>query len=273
MLRAAPFVFAVALLTLPACRDASESPTDGLTTAEAVADRALDRFEANVGRVDGFTAVADGAEARYTITDDTTGIETFQVELVPPDAPSAPLLAILVPNVRLLAKGLRRADFGGLVTRDGRRAYVLSTDNPAAVLGGAGPSAPASPGQEFRTYVDAETFDVIELFQSFTTDSLSAPLTQRFIYSDFQTVDGLALPRHVRVIRTGLEALIPLEERMVQEGELGMQRQALSQRPASPERDARLAQIDAELRRLHDGVDEVNLDVEAVRVGQPAGSE
>jgi len=260
----------LALLALAACNDADAPPTGDLQTAQAVAERASERFEQNVGHADGFTVASDGVEARYTVTDDTTGLETFQVDLVPPDAPSAQLLAVLVPNVRLLARGLRDADLGGIVSRDGRRAYVLTTNNPASVLGATGAVAPPEPGQEFRAYVDAETFDVIELFQSFTVDTLSVPLTQRFIYSDFQTTDELTLPHRLRVVREGLNALIPAETRIVQEGELGMQRQSLSQRPASPARDARLAEIDAELRRIHDGVEEVSVVLDAVRVGQPA---
>lgn len=272
-------LFSAAVLTLAACGtdDAFEAPTEELTTSEAVADVMLQRYNANVGSVDGFTVRAGGAEARYAVSDDTSGLATFQIEVGPAgDAPVDPAAAQLlynhVANVPLLARGLRSALFGGAATRDGRRAYVLSTDNPASLFGEAGQRVPVESGQEFRIYVDAETFDVIEIFQSFVADSLAAPVTTRIVYSDFREVGGLTLPYQVREVTTGLEDQLSDEEKMLAGGQLGIARsRTLETMPAGPERDAQIAEIDAQTRLLTEGVLERTLTVDEIVVGAPEG--
>ena len=173
----------------------------------------------------------------------------------------------------LLAGGLRDALFGGTSTRDGRRTYVLSTDNPASLFGAAGQRVPVEEGQEFRVYVDAETFDVVEIYQSFSTDTLATPITKRIIYSDFRDSGGITLPFRVREVTTGLDQQVTDEDRMLGGGQLGIARNRLMETmPDGPERDAQLAEIDAQERLLTEGVLERELAVDEVVVGVPEGA-
>ena len=275
MIRTARLAVLPALLVLAACGDGNtvEPPAEDLTTSQEVADLVRQRFEANIGDVDGFTVVGEGIEVRYTISDDTTGMEpfTFQARPVsdaPVNAESAQLIQNQVANGRILSRGLAGAQFGGTTTRDGRRAYVLSTDNPATLFGGPDARRDPSAGDvEMRVYVDAETFDLLEIYQGFDADSLETPVTQRLIYSDFQTTDGLTLPRTVRQVTTGIQ--VQDEDRMIMGGQLGMERQRLQSMPQTAERDARLAELDAQERFLREGVLEQTIEIDEVRVGAP----
>lgn len=266
----------VALL-VSACGDGAETDTDAppaaeLATADAVADAVLERYDANVGATDSFVVTGAGVEARYTAIDDTTGLDQFGPPEISPvgDAPAPPesaqLLANHIPNGRRLAKGLRSAEFGGLVTRDGRRAYVLTSDDAGVLLGA--PGNAGGPDLEVRVYVDAETFDVLEIYTSAATDDASEPTVGRIIYSDFREADGLRLPYRVREVTTGLSSMIDDDTRMVQGGALSLQKRQLEAAPPGPERDAQLAQVNAQLRMLNEGVLENEVVVESVRVGE-----
>ncbi len=81
-------------------------------------------------------------------------------------------------------------------------------------------------------------------------DSLERPLTQRLIYEDFRTEDGLTLPYTVRRVEEGMEQYVTDDNRMIQGGRLGMAKQRLEAAPPSPGRDAELARIEGELAVL-----------------------
>ena len=281
MPRVARLVFLPALLALAACggdaADDSTADADGgeiLTTADAVTDAMLRRYESNLGAVEAFTVVGAGAEARYVLSDDTTGLDQFGPPEFGPASdgaeptPPAQLLALQIPNVRRLASGLRTAALSGPITRDGRRAYALASNDPGALVGEPGLAAPDTTGDhELRVYVDAETFDVLEIYQSMAADTLEAPVTSRLIYSDFQETDGVVLPRTVRQVETGLDQFVSDDDRIVIGGQLGATREVLRQSPPSPRRDARLAEIEAQIRMYGEGISELALRVDSVRVG------
>ena len=258
------------LVAVAGCGGETAAPPAELTSAQAVTDAMLDGFEANVGRVEGFTVVAGGAEGRYTVSDDTASVDRVTLQVVPVGSMqrpsgSAQLLYNHVPNVARLAQGMRGATFEGRATRDGRPAYVLSTDNPEAMLGGGAPGVAGE--RELRLYVDPETFDVLEIYQSFEADSTA--LTTRLIYSDFRDADGLRLPYRVRQVTTGLNQAIPQTERIAVGGQIGLALRQAEQMPQGPERQARTQELEAELRRVTEGIDETELEVETVRVGAP----
>lgn len=276
------------VLALAACGDGSEGSSpevasaeavtgDEVASAESIADAMLQRYEDNLGDVEAFTVVAEGAEARYTLADDTTGLDRFAPPQLAPagdDARperAAELLLVQVPNVARLATGLRSATLTGPISRDGRRAYAFATNDPRVVLGDDGAlTADSSLAYDFRVYVDAETFDVLEINQVVNVDTLAQPVTSRYIYSDFQETDGLVLPHTVRQIQTGLNQAIPEDQRMIAGGRLGLSRQQLENQPSSPERDAQLADVIAQQRLIGEGVADLTLEVDAVRVGADA---
>ncbi len=273
-----PFLLLVlAALAVSACGDASDAGPaasgEALTSADAVADAMLARYAANLGDVEAFAVQAEGVEARYTLSGDTTGLDRFAPPQVGPvgDGPvpssATRLLYVQVPNVPRMARGLRTAALDGPLTRDGRRVYALSTDDPGAVFGEPGLAPPDTTGtRDFRVYVGADDFNVYEIYQLVSADSLGA-ITSRIIYSDFREADGVTLPFSVRQIETGLNLSMGQDERMVIGGQLGINVEQLKQAPASPERDARLAELQAQQRIVAEGVSELTLEVEEVRVG------
>lgn len=263
-------LFLPLLVALAGCAGDDAAPVAEPTSAQEVTDAMLAGFERNVGSVEGFTVVADGAEGRYTVSDDTASVDRVTLQVVPtgsmgPPSGAAQLLYNHVPNVARLAQGLRGATFEGRATRDGRPVYVLVTDDPTAMLGGGAP-APAG-DRELRLYVDPETFDVLEIYQSFEADTTA--FTTRLIYSDFREADGLRLPYRVRQVTTGLNQAISPNERIAIGGQIGLALRQTEQMPMGPERTARTRELEAELRRVNEGIDEAELEVESVRVGVP----
>ena len=260
-----------ALLAVAAC-GSQEPPAPEATTAAEVADRMVQRFESNVGAVDAFTVYAAGVEGRYEVTGDSTDRVRLTVGRSGAGAvpPSAQLLDSYVPNVARLARGLRGAEFGGKITRNGRPAYVLSTDDPGAIVGQS--DVPMAGRQRLRLYVDPETYDVLEIYQSFSPDSLGAEVTSQYVYSDFRTTDGLTLPFSVSQLSSGLDLGVSDQQKMVQGGQLGLARsQITEQMPPGPEKDAKLAEIDAQLRMINDGELETTLVVDRIEVGASGG--
>lgn len=260
-------------LAVAACADAdapAEAESAPLTSASAVADSMLARFRANQLAADAFTVAAAGAEARYTISEtDTAGLDPFRLVASPAGdalpAEEAQLLLEHVPNVARLAKGLRRADLVGVVNRDGREAYLLTTDDPSVLIGESTPKAPGS-ALTSRIYVDAGTFDVLEIYRTVADSTMAEPITDRLIYSDFREVDGLTLPFSVRRVTTGMNQAMNEEERTIYGGQIGFARRSAEQMPPGPEREARIKQVDAQARLLLDGVVDMELTVDSVRV-------
>ena len=152
------------------------------------------------------------------------------------------------------------------MTRDGRRAYLLTSADPGMLIGE--PGTGDEPGLETRVYVDAETFDVLEIYRGIESDTTGA-ITGRIIYSDFREADGLRLPYRVREVTTGLIGAMDDDARMVQGGALSLQKRQLEAAPPGPERDERLRQVDAQLRMLNEGVLENEVVIESVEVGPP----
>lgn len=265
-------LFVTLLIALGACGTDADTPAAAdITTAEQVSDAMLSAFEANIGAVEGFTVRAEGAEGRYTVRPDTASMDRVVLEIVPPGpldrpGPGAQLIYTHVPNVRRIATGLRGATFEGRSTRDGRPAYVLSTDNPESMLGEGG--APTMDGDRvLRVYVDPETFDILEIYQSFEADS--SAFTTRLVYSDFETTDGLRLAHKVVQTTTGLNQAIPETQRIAIGGQIGLALRQAEQMPQGPERAARIAELESELRAVTEGIQELTLEIESVEVGVP----
>lgn len=260
------------LVALGACGTDTESTAAAeITTADGVSDAMVAAFEANIGAVQGFTIRAEGAEGRYTVGADTASLDRVDLEIVPPSKLARPragaqLVYTHVPNVRRIATGLRTATFEGRSTRDGRPAYVLSTDDPASMLGEGG--APTQGGDRvLRVYVDPETFDILEIYQSFEADS--SAFTTRLIYSDFEVTDGLRLAHKVVQITTGLNQPIPEEQRIVRGGQIGLALRQAENLPMGPEREARIEELNSAMRAVTEGISELTLEVQSVEVGLP----
>ena len=272
MPRVLPTVLLPFLVVLAACGGGDPQPDDEApTTAQAVTERMLDRFETNQAAATPFTVVAEGARARITASADSAGPEPLQINLAPvgsrPVGEAAQLLYNIVPNVPLFATALRDALLSGPVERGGRRAYVLTTDDPGSLTGGVGRPGESS---ELRVYVDTETFDVLEIFQAATLDSLEATLGQRIVYGDFRETDGLTLPFTLRQTQTGANQLIPQEERIRRGGELALALNRAEQMPRGPEREATIRAIESEQRLYEEGVLEAELTVESVTLDRAA---
>ena len=276
MHRLALAAFLLPLLVLGACGDGTDdapgTPAEGeLTSAQAVAERMRQRFEENQGAVQGFTVQGGGGLARHTRNDaDTTGLVPFELSVEPLggnnklDPEVFQLHYNLVPNVIGLASGMGQAELGGVVERDGRRAYVLSTGDPAALLGGTPP-----PGtHELRVYVDTETFDILEIYRSADTDSTKAPITDRLLYSDFQTTDGLTLPRTVRHLVTGVNREMSEEVKIREMGNIALEKARIEQMPQGPERNIAMEQNERYERMVGEGVAEATLTVDEVTVNR-----
>lgn len=261
-MRRLPFLFAYAVL-LVACGDAQpEVPT--LASSADLAERMGDRFEASIGAVSAFTVLVGGYEVRYTVAD-SGAADRLGVSIAPTDSAAADplvqaMVAGLVPNVPLLAASLADAPLRGPFARDGHQVYAL--DAGAA----AGLDSTTSGGTTLSVYIDAATFSVREVYRAVRLDSLARPLTSRLLYDDFRTADGVTLPWRLRIIQDGLEQLEDETALIVEGGQLTLGREQLRAQPASPERDARLAQIERRLRLLTEGVEEAEVTVRRVTV-------
>ena len=239
------------LVLLGACADDPDSTATLLQRMRA-------RYDANRGAIGGFVASGAGARATYGPLPDSTGaLDPPQLEptgSTAPDQATVQLLIQQIANVRLLADTLRTADFEGPRDLHGHRVYIL-TRNPSAV------------GQPtLFVVVDAETFDVREIEQSITPDSLQRPLVQRIVYDDFRTVDGFTAPFRIRQITEGIDQLIPEVERTVMGGQASVARGSVDLLPPGPEREARRAQLDADIRLYTRGERETDLRIDSLRV-------
>ena len=241
----------VSLVVLGACQQDVETP-------QALLARMLNRYEATRGGIGGFVATGGGGEATHgALPDSTAELPPPAVVPVgdgPPDPELLSLLAQQVPNVRLLAQALDDATMEGPRDLRGRRVYILTAE----------PEAPGAP--TLHVVVDAETFDVREIEQAATADTLDRPILSRLVYDDFRTVDGLTVPFRVRQIREGIDQFIPMEQRMVRGGQLSVSRGQIDLLPPSAARERRRAELDREIRLYTEGVQETDLRVDQVRV-------
>ena len=278
MPRLALLAFLPAFLFVAACGDGGGEaalPTGDLTSGSDVADAMLLRYQNNLGGVETFTVTGAGATATYRTSGDTTGLDRFATpELAAAEdgvtpRTAAQLLFDQVPNVPRLAQGLRAAAFRGPISRDGRRAYVFTTSDPGSLFGepGLATNQDSTTSIEFSVYVDADAFDVIEISQVVTADSLARPITSRTIYSDFQETNGVTLAHTVSRIETGVNQLMDDTDRMLMGGQVGIQIERLKMEPPSPARDAQIAELEAQQRLVAEGISEMTLEVESVSVG------
>ena len=239
------------LILLGACADDPDSTA-------ALLQRMRARYDANRGAIGGFVAVGGGARATYGPLPDSTGaLDPPAIEpsgSTPPDQPAIQLLMQQVANVRLLADTLRTATFDGPRDLHGHRVYILTRE----------PSAPDQP--TLFVVVDAETFDIREIEQSIKPDSLQRPLVQRIVYDDFRTVGGFTAPFRIRQVTEGIDQLIPETERIVMGGQATMARGQTDMLPPGPERDARRARFDADIRLYTRGERETDLRIDSLRV-------
>ena len=242
----------LALVTLCGC-------TRPVETRDELLARMVDRYDDNRGGVAGFVVTAGGAQATHgALPDSTSALDPPAI--VPTagdlDPTAATLLVQHVANVRRLADTLRTAVMEGPLDRGGYRVYLLANEQA---------------GRALYVVVDAETFDVREIEQSVQADTLAQPLVTRLLYDDFRISDGIALPFRVRQVNEGLDQFVPQAERMVQGGRLSVMQRTLEQQPASAERDARLADIARRLRLYTEGVQEIELRIQSVRVTTRSG--
>lgn len=88
----------------------------------------------------------------------------------------------------------------------------------------------------------------------------------RLVYDDFRAVDGFTAPFRVRQINEGVDQFIPQTERIVRGGQASVARGQVEQMPAGPEREARRASLDREIRLYTRGEQETDLRIERLRV-------
>ena len=245
------------------------------TTAAEVTERMNARWAQRFAGIDSFAVRGAGLQLTYRATPDSTReaggdwfqIQGKQVDSVQVDLNAAELLEQHVPNVARIARGFGEATFGGVQTLGGRRGYVLSSEDPGALIGEPGSASPdPSLAQTVRLLVDADTYDVIEILTTVRVDSLERPLTQRIVYEDFRADDGVALPYTVRRIEEGLDQYVTDEMRMIEGGKLGMARQRLEDTPPSLARDVEIARIDNEIAVLRGEPRETVFEVDSVEV-------
>lgn len=269
-----PALLAVAALLLSLAGCASDEVPDApvaVTSAEDLTRRMADRFADSFGDAERFTVYMGGFRSVYTLNPDTAQMERFRMVLTPTDSASTdPAIQMLVqshlPNVPLLAEGFRDGQFSGPFERDGVPVYLLESAQAGAAGGGADAAGDLG-GASMRLYVDARTFDVREIYRAVPMDSLARPITQRLLYDDFRTTDGVRIPWRLRQVESGFDQFFDDTQRILQGGQLGLRKQALEGTPASPARDAQIAQIDREVRAMNEGISETGVSVSRMTVG------
>ena len=263
----------LAATVLVACGDASDGGLSALpeaTSAAEVADRMLDRFESNIASVDSFAVTGAGLRMIYRVVGDTSQadrvrVRTERVDSVAFDADAAQMLQLQIPNVQRIARGFRRATFGGLQTIGERRGYVLSSEDPGALIGELG-TAESRARETLRILVDADTYDVLEVFRTASVDSLERPVSQRLVFEDFRTEGGLTLPYTIRQVGEGMDQFVTFEQRTMLGGRLELERMQLEQAPPTEERTARLQAILAQQAILNGEPQRSELVVDDVEV-------
>ena len=271
LLRLAPFVLVFA--GLAACEsDGPEGiPSGPVESADALADAVEARFDASIAGLDAFRAFGAGVSIYYVAGPDSLapfGLVRDPESGPPSDPIAANIFGYFPPNGRIVAQGLRGATFAGTAERGGVQTYVAETTDPASVGLGADSTAR---DHLVRVYVDAETFEVRELYHRFMLDTLAQPLAQRIVYEDWREVAGedgatARFPFTVRRFQEGLLQVVSDDERMIVGGQLGMQEQGAQRLPAGPKRDSALAAIARRKRVYEDGVAEDVLVLSRIEV-------
>lgn len=250
MLRHAP---ALLLLFLSAC--ALSACERGVETREDLLGRMAARYDANRGAVGGFVVTGGGGEATHAALPDRTSALPPPAVVPAGDAADPARLGLLaqqVANVRLLSDTLRTATMSGPVDRRGARVYVLTS--------------PPRDGRTLAVVVDAETFDVREIEQAVAVDTLARPLVTRLLYDDFRTEGGLTLPFRVRQLNEGLDQLVPADQRRTLGDQARRERSGAELLPPGASREARMADLDRQIRLFTEGIQETELRVKSVRV-------
>lgn len=255
---AAALVLSAAVLGACQSSGPSSAPVE---SSDALADRVTERFDASMAQLDGFRVAALGTALFYVGTGDSTqafGVIPDPSEPPPADMLTASMFSYYPPNGRYVAEGIRGAEFKGVVERDGVQAYVVETTDPTAI----GMSSDSSKTDNLaRVYVDAETFDVRELYHRFRLDTLAQPLAQRILYEEWRDVDGSRFPFRVRRIQEGMLQLITQEQKMIAGGSLAIREQSANSMPPGPERDAAVAAVAREKRIYERGIAEDILSI------------
>ena len=266
------FLLALALpLTLAACQ-ADDSPRATVEVGDAadVLPGLAASYEGGLGSLRTLRVFGAGTSLYYVATADSAGAEPAlrfvrDPEAAPPTDPSAAnLLFFYPPDTRYLAAHLDSAAVSGPVARDGTDAYVFESNEPSD----AGiPAVPGTADHLVRVYVDAQTLDVREIFHQFRLDTLATPLSQRILYDEYREVGrGVRLPHRVRQIQQGLR---PSEQEVIVRGAPLAVREQQAQGLPPAQREAALRQIEREKRLLTEGVNEVTLRIDSVRVNVP----
>ena len=108
-----------------------------------------------------------------------------------------------------------------------------------------------------------------ELFHRFEVDTLAQPLAQRILYDDYREVaEGVRMPFRVRQIQEGNLQLIPEEVKMVRGADIALREQRAQTLPPA-RRDSALREIAREKRFFAEGINEVILSIDSIRVNVP----
>ncbi|MEM6326428.1 MAG: hypothetical protein AAF791_04855 [Bacteroidota bacterium] len=268
MLRYA-LVFAL-LIPLAACEsDSDPAVTGGLaeTTIE-LAPRLTEQFNEGLGSLDNFRVYALGTSLYYVSVGDSIN-RTFQLVRdpeagMPNDRVAGNLFGFFPPNLRYIAGNLPNMGAGGAVERDGAQTFVFESVEPEhagfrAVTG--------TMNHLVRVYLDAETMDVRELFHRFEHDTLDTPLAQRIVYDDYREIaDDVRVPFRVTQVQEGIRP--SNEQVMIRGASFAIREQQIQQLPPG-EREAAMNELEREKRFFREGINEVTLSIDSIRVNVP----
>ncbi len=237
---------------------------------DEIADGMIARSTADFEDVGSFTVESSNAVIYFRRTG-ADSLNVFDFRAVTNDSLMQPVFSPYhLPNVVQISKGIRNnASVVGTEVRDGINVIRLQATDPATFVGSSSDATDLAPSSA-QLVVDAETFRVIEiaLISAPLDSTFTRPITQRQVYGDYRTVDGVTIPFVASTFIEGLD--VPMEQRMIEGGNLGMARQRTEQLPPGPERDAALAEIDARTEFLQTGIIEESFQVEQVRVNETA---
>ena len=245
---------------------------ESLPDVDTIADEMARRAAANFKGVNTFSVEGDGV-AIYFKRVAPDSLTTFDFRALTNDSQRQPVFnPYNLPNVAQLARGVRQnARLVGSQERSDGRVLVLEATDPAMFIG-ATSDTPGETPSSARVVVDAETFQVLEIsLETAPFDAAStSPITQRQLYSDFRTVDGLTLPFSAKTIIEGIE--VAQEMLMIEGGNLEIARRRASGLPPD-KRAAALEEIDNRQLFLETGVMIESFTIELVRVneGVPEG--